>query len=421
MKKPWRIAGSVLAVALIVAFILGLVSGTPEPKYNGRKLTEWLEELRHPSSPSPLARTNAMIAIRHMGTNAVPYLVTMLHAKDSKLKSKCVDLLSRQRWVNFHFRDDYLRRDDALRGLGVLGPDAKTAIPEIAKLLDDRLHAQMTAYTLHQIGAEAVPVLNQALKSTNSWARSQAAGFLGVSGDEASVPGLIAALKDPDFVTKSRAAHALSRFPEQAEVIVPALTGCLNDPDDTFRMNAARALSSFGEKAKPAFPALMKMVTSTNSQEGTTAAAMLMKIDSEAAMTAFIKNLESDDVEVRRTTAWALMITKSKGKPAVEALVKCLKDKDNTLKQNAAVALREIGQEPDVVVPALMDNLNDPDLTVRSITAIALSSFGDKAKPAVPIILKLLEENRNDELTAGGLYNALAKIDPEAVEKLAGK
>jgi HEAT repeat protein len=105
----------------------------------------------------------------------------------------------------------------------------------------------------------------------------------------------------------------------------------------------------------------------------------------------------------------------------VPALIKCLKDPDNKLKQNAAVALREIAQEPDVVVPALMANLNDPDLKVRSITAIALSGFGEKAKAAVPTILKLLEENKDDELTAGGLYNALAKIDPEAAEKLAGK
>jgi HEAT repeat protein len=421
MKKPWRIAAFSVIGLLIIAWIVAAISGAREPEYDGKKLTQWLEELRRPSSPSPLARTNAMIAIRQMGTNAVPYMVTMLRAKDSRLKAKCVDLLSRLRWVNIQFRDDYLRREDALRGLGVLGPDARAAIPDVAKLLDDRRHAQMAAYTLHQIGTEAAPVLVQALNSTNTWARSQAAGFLGASGDAASVPSLIAALKDSDFITKSRAAHALSRFPEQAEVIVPALIGCLDDPYDTFRMNAARALGSFGEKAKPAFPNLMKMVTSTNYQEGTTAAAVLMRIDAEGAITAFIKNLESDDIEVRRTTAWALMITKAKGKPAVPALVKCLKDPDSKLKQNAAVALREIGQEPEVVVPALMDNLNDPDLKVSSITAIALSSFGEKAKPAVPTIIKLLEENRNDELMASGLYNALAKIDPEAAEKLAGK
>ena len=146
-----------------------------------------------------------------------------------------------------------------------------------------------------------------------------------------------------------------------------------------------------------------------------------MKLDPEATLAAFIRNLASEELEVRRTTAWALMICKARGRPAVPALVKCLKDPDAKLKQNAAVALREIAQEPDLVVPALMENLNDPDVKVRSITAIALSSFGEKAKPAVPIILKLIEENKNDQLTAGGLYNALARIDPDAAAKLGGE
>lgn len=422
MKKPWRIAGSILAATLVIAVVL-VISGKREPAYEGRRLTQWLEELRGGPSLSPLAKTNAMLAIRHMGTNAVPYLVTMLHAKDSRLKTICMDLLSRQRLVDFHFRYDFQRRNDALMGLGVLGPDASGAIPEVAKLVNDRNLAQMAAYVLHQIGTDAVPALNQALKSTNTWARSQAAGFLGMSGDKGSVPSLIAALRDPDSITKSKAARALSRFPEQADVIVPALIACLDDMEDTFRMNAARSLVPFGEKAKPAFPKLMKMVTSTNYQEGTTAAAVLMRIDSEVALTAFIKNLESEDLEIRRRTAWALMITKSKGRPAIPALVKCLRDPDSKLKQNAAVALREIAEEPDVVVPALMENLTDQDLKVRSVTAIALCAFGDRAKPAVPRILELIRQNEknSDHFTAEGLFNALAKIDPEAADKLNGQ
>ena len=163
------------------------------------------------------------------------------------------------------------------------------------------------------------------------------------------------------------------------------------------------------------------MVESADSNESTTAARVLLKLDPEGTMAAFIKNLESADVNVRRTTAWALMTWKGAGQPAIPALVKCLKDTDNKVKVNAAVALREIGREPDLVVPALMENLKDPDLDVRSITAIALGSFGTRAKAAVPTMIKLIEENSTNELTAEGLYDALVRIDPEAAEKLAGK
>jgi HEAT repeat protein len=421
MKKPWRIAGAVLAATLIMATIVVAVSGPREPEYEGRKLTRWLEDLHGPSPSWEQRETNTLIALQQMAPHAVPYLRKMLLAKDSALKKKCSELLSRQRLVNFDLGDAHLRRSDALRGLRLLGADGKAAIPEVAILLDDPALGREAAYTLHRIGPEAVPVLQQALQRTNSRARGDAAGLLGLSREQGSIPDLIKALKDRDFITRSKAARALSRFPEHPEAIVPALIGCLEDPDDTFRMNCARALAAFGTNAGPAFPALLRMVASTNYQEGTTAVAVMMKIDSEGALTDLIKNLTVEDIEVRRRTAWALMAAKKKGKPAVPALVECLKYPDGKLKQNAAVALREIAQEPDMVVPALMDNLNDPDLKVRSVTAIALGSFGEQAKPAVPMLLKLLQQNRDDELTAGGIYDALAKIDPEAAAKLTAK
>lgn len=419
MKRRWVIAGLGGAIAALVILFVAL-SGPHEPKYQGKRLTAWLDDLR---SPSLLARTNATLAIQQMGTNAIPFLIAMLHARDSKVKVAAMDLLSRQHWVRFHFRYDSDRRIEAYMGLAALGPQAAGAIPELAKLLYQPWEPRQAAYALHQIGTQAVPVLRQALNSTNSETRGEAVGWVGLSGPAANpaVPDLIAALKDRNFITRSKAAVALTRFPEQADIIVPALRTCLSDPDETFRMNAARALGRFGEAARPAIPDLMKMVTSTNYQESETATGVLMKLDPEAALTAFIANLGSEDLQVRQTTAWALMVCKAKGRPAVPALVKCLKDPDAKLKQNAAVALREIGQEPDLVVPALMENLNDPDLKVRSITAIALCSFGEKAKPAVPIILKLIEENKNDELTAGGLFNALARIDPAAAAKLNGE
>ena len=372
-------------------------------------------------SPSPLTQTNAALAIRKMGTNAVPFLVHMLSAKDSKFKMKCLDLLGRQHWINVHVHYDFQERSDALRCLRVLGPIGNAAIPQVANLLDQPSDSEMAAYTLYCIGSNALPALTDALTNRNERARSDATAMLGRLQEPQSVSNLVAMLKDPDFITRSTAAHALSRFPDQADVIVPALMDCLDHPDRTFRGNAARALAKFGTAAKPAIPKLLRMVQSTDSHESETAAGVLTKLDFEGTLAAFTNNLESADVNVRRTTAWALMLFKSSGEPAVPALVKCLKDPDTQVRQNAAVALREIGEDADLVVPALMANLNDPDLKLRSITAIALCSFGERAKPAVPAILKLIEENKGNELTISGLYNALVEIDPDAAAKLTGK
>jgi len=416
VKRGWRIFVVILGSVALVVIGFGLF-GAREPVYQGRTLTSWLGDLR---SGDPYITTNGVLAIRHMGTNAVPFLVRMLHAKDSKLKVSCINLMARQRRFKVTYRFDFERREDGLRGLGALGPDAKGAIPEITKLLNTGPDRQMAAYTLSRIGPEAIPALNSALGSTNGSTRGHAAAFLGLQKGQGEnvVPGLLKALKDPDFIVKSKAVRALSRFPEQADVIVPALISRLDDPDETFRENVARGLVSFGDKARPAVPRLVKMVETGDFHEGQAAAQALLRIDREAAIDAFTNDLQSPVVGVRRKTALALMSWKANGVPAIPVLIKCLKDQDNEVKQNAAVALREIGSEPEIVVPALMENLNDPDLKVRSITAIAVCEFGERAKPAVPIIIKLIQENSKDELTASGLFNALARIDPDAADKL---
>jgi HEAT repeat protein len=138
----------------------------------------------------------------------------------------------------------------------------------------------------------------------------------------------------------------------------------------------------------------------------------LEQIDFDATLAALTNNLESADVNVRRSTAGALIYFKSEGEPAVPSLVKCLKDPDLKVRVNAAIALGKIVADPDLVVPALIKNLDDPDPEVQVVTAIALGSFGARSEPAVPQILKIIDENKGDPSNIEGLYNALSAIDP---------
>lgn len=420
MKKPW-IIGGVLLAAVLVAWAIQISSVRTEPTHDGRPLSHWLEDLR---AENPVVRTNGAVAIRKIGTNALPHLIQLIETPDSSLsplKQKANDLLWRQSWIQFRFRRPYERRSDGLRGLAALGPEAKAAIPNVAKLLDQESHSSFAAYVLHLIGSEAVPSLQTALTNKSEATRRHAAGALGLSRSESAVPDLLQMLKAPEFLEKNAAVRALSRFPGQADLIVPAFMDCLDNSDSTFRSNAARALLEFGDNAWPAIPKLLRLVENPDHHVCTTAAGVLMKLDLPGTLVALTNNLASADVVVRRSTAWSLMVFKSAGRPAVPALVKCLQDPDGTVRLNAAVALREIGEEPDLVVPALMANLADPDLKIRSVTGIALRSFGERAKPAVPMLLKLIEENQGDIFTLEPLFDTLMVIDPDAAKKLVGK
>ena len=388
MKRRWRITGLVILGALIISVIAGTIFHPfeSESEYQRRKLPEWLTDYLRDRHTGP------MLAIRRMGTNAVPYLVQMLHVKDSSssLIQKCVDIMDRQPWINFHIRYAFQVHQDALRGLAVLGPDAKSAIPEIAKLLDQTWEYGDALETLRQIGPDAIPTLQQALtnmtnsndfrtKMRNDLVRCEAAASLGLfrSHGEEVVPSLLTALKDREFLTKSATANSLSHFPKQADVIVPALIARLDDPDDTFRDNVADDLVAFGENARPVIPKLLKMIESADYNECTRLSKTLMDLDTQEALATFTKNLESAEAKVRRNSAIALMGFKSKGRPAVPALIICLKDPDKEVRVETTVALREIGEDLELVVPALMENLNDPDLELREITDIALRHLLD--------------------------------------------
>lgn len=289
MKKLW------LAVGLI-AFLLGLIvialvenpAGPREPEYRGKKLTAWLVDL----GTSWVTRTNATLAIQQMGTNAVPFLVQMLHAKDSPLKLKCMELverqMARQHRFHFHFLYSSQKINYAISGLTILGSDAKGAIPDLVNLLKDGDGAdgQMAAFVLSRIGPSAVPALEIALTNSDGGVRLRAAEglrTLGAPGEPWSVPQLLGALKDPDPVTRFYVAESLQQFPDQANVIVLALTNCLNDPESTVRVSIMRTLGSFGTNAVPAIPNLLKLAADTNEDISGAATEALEQIDRETA------------------------------------------------------------------------------------------------------------------------------------------
>ncbi|HTV43097.1 MAG TPA: HEAT repeat domain-containing protein [Candidatus Sulfotelmatobacter sp.] len=418
MKKLCLAVGIIAVLSAVLAIALApRAARLSEPEYDGRKLTAWLEDEHDSGIPD----IDPASAIRRMGTNAVPFLVQMLQANDSPFKRKCMDLLSRQHWVHFHILYDFQKRSLALQGLGILGPDAKAAIPDLANLLstgNQDVDTDTVLLALSEIGPDAVPVLGKALTNSNSAVRWHAAQALGSMAVPSSVPWLLAALKHPDPHTRLCAARALARFPRQADVIVPALLNCVDDPDSGVRANVAGSLGNFGGYARPAFPKLLTMVADANETVSDNATYALMHIDLGGTLAAFTNNLESPDVNVRRTTAWALMHFSSNGEPAAPFLVKCLKDPDPAVRKNAAIALSGIASDPDLVVPALMANLSDTNADVREDAAVALRSYGERARAAVPQILKIIEENKGNDVETGAFYDALDAIDPGAAIKL---
>ena len=151
-----------------------------EPVYQGKRLSVWLKAfIGDSSTEADWAR--AREAVRAIGTNALPILMEMFEAKDSRIKEKLLEFSLRQSLIEFHLRMAFERQWRAQQAFAALGPLAKPAIPRLVSLLTDqkagegtltavRFHASgpadyrndltlAAAQVLAAIGPEAVPPL----------------------------------------------------------------------------------------------------------------------------------------------------------------------------------------------------------------------------------------------------------------------
>ena len=106
-------------------------SGPREPEYEGKSLSEWLEGF---NGSGPDINSEVSQAIVAMGTNALPCLVAILEAEDSRFKLNLIRLSRKQSLIKFPIKAAADHRGPALGALylldqaGKLGQAAKTAI-----------------------------------------------------------------------------------------------------------------------------------------------------------------------------------------------------------------------------------------------------------------------------------------------------
>ncbi len=262
---------------------LGLMSWgwlrSREPIYQGRRLSSWLEELRR-SWPDPSSEQSAQ-AIRAIGTDALPYLMAGLKARDSMLKLNLAGSQRDQNGIELQVRMVERQRDSALKGFFVLGPAAKPAILELGRLLgEERSLALNALIALVNIGKDSMAVLADACGHTNQDIRVAAAVTLSqlASGRalytstefqddlmasvrhfalgcaREDIPGLIPELSDPRPAVRRATAEALEIYFGVAESAMPALTKLLKDPDESVSeaaVKALKAINAYQDSLKP--------------------------------------------------------------------------------------------------------------------------------------------------------------------------
>ena len=136
MRRIRAATVTALVIATVGALLWSrLIPGEREPVYQGKTLTYWLSDFWPGRNPTPEKREQNILAVRQIGTNAIPTLLQWISARDGPLKQKMVRIC-RHPWVPFGITSSVDKNMLAASGFWILGKSqAGSAVPALVEIV----------------------------------------------------------------------------------------------------------------------------------------------------------------------------------------------------------------------------------------------------------------------------------------------
>jgi hypothetical protein len=225
-KRFIRVAVGLVSLALVwFAFLRPL----DEPKYQGRYLSEWLVICYHGTN-----RAEGVRAVQAIGTNALPCFLEWIRYAPSRwqtvVRYKLPSWLEKNRMVGRGLGDRGVRSGYyASLGIGLLGSNAVSAIPELELMMKDRTFSPRVSaaiVALGGIGEPAIPALQAALANATQLNRAEIiwnVRRMALAGHtNTCLPIIVAALEDPDVGVREQATNAVMELAPHLLTNAPA-------------------------------------------------------------------------------------------------------------------------------------------------------------------------------------------------------
>jgi len=251
------------------------------------------------------------------------------------------------------------------------------------------------------------------LKNADPEKRMEAAAALGVLGPAAkpAIPNLVEALKDPVAAVRMKAIDALMLMGPAAAEAASKIPPFLNDPDELVRVSAVVALPRITAEPSSTVPLLKKALGDNASTVRRSAAIELAMLQAElpAAVPVLREGLD-DPIPSRRLEVCIALgkVVPAQERKAIAAIAAAfLQDRNIRTRVEAARALGWLGAE---AVPYLVRILESADRE-RPIYRMAIRSLGrigPDAKASLPVLRALTENKR---FRRGTLDVAIAAIE----------
>ena len=269
MHRSQRIRYSVIGLILVVLVAVLCITiwrrSRNEPTYQGRALSDWLDDAIY-ADPKSVVWRNAQTAIQQIGTNELPHLLQRLETPFTDTDRSLTQWIKNQSWLPDQTRDrlgdqSLLRLKQAAEGFSALGTNAAPATHRLIYLAG--VHGgglgTVPVYALEAIGSAAVDPMIQSLTNSDRTIKLGALYGLRTVKIERAVPGLLICLDDPDAHVREEAVSVLALIKPPKRDVIERLTRSLRDPELAVSRTAARALGGFGSAATNAVPILRQL------------------------------------------------------------------------------------------------------------------------------------------------------------------
>jgi HEAT repeat protein len=344
---------------------------------------------------APADAAAALATIAEAGEQAVPFLTECLGHKEASY------------W--------------ACLALADIGPKAKAAVPQLAKLEqreepEVRLQALVALGQIGPAAKSAVPVIVKALQSDKSggvrYAAAFALGQIGAS-DKQTRTALTKGMESDDAFMQVITAWALARVAKddkqvQEKTTALILKGLTSDNVDV-RRAAARAFAEIDPPPEVAAPVLIKAIHDNDQAVISNAIDALASLGPKIVPRVANNGLKNKDLQLYAVRVLAKIGPDAK--EAAPALAEALKDAEGEFRREVQYVLGLFGADSAPAVPELVTSLASDDDHVRNSAVYALGKIGPAAKAASAELRKLLTSD--DEFVRFAATWALVRIDPK--------
>jgi hypothetical protein len=364
----------------------------PDPEYNGKPLSYWLEHLYHYVGSAWTIDHDSEKVVLQIGSNAVPMLSS---------------------WITKPEGGGWGLPDHAVEAFQLLGPSAKAAVPDLIKAIGQNQNYPERALVF--VGKDAVPQLADKLVET-----------LSDTNDPYYFTGIRMAVKTTSgYFIRDRILNVLNQLGTNAEAALPALIQTVTTNRHQiyylrsaffmgggFSQNPFNVLAHVGQNhPEVVIPILLDEFSNSSlpqveSQRFARDVAMQKRSQIIAAMSVFGTNQAGVFIPVliaalsdNTTNDWSRIqmgetLTDIGGnQPGVliPVFLAALTNNANTegiwcgLAGNLVKIARN---QPDIVVPALIKVYTNSGIEGRSSIAGMLAEFGNESRSMVPLFIK---------------------------------